>query len=234
MHLGSPYLKRLCFFPGLLLSSRFHQRKVESVRLIVTSSAKALPPHMDHLVHCPVSGGWTPQQNTSPEPLGKLASVATITNSIVLSSAPANKAINYGPLSWPPVAAAAINVKPLIACSQGEEADAIKINGSPSRTLPVRQQQALPSNDHHADCVCLATFIWPASAVGEGIPLSNYFYLITSICLYWLTSCRQISIKLQMPSETDFLSRCPPPRDTHTLPLLPCCLPPPLPLLFFL
>lgn len=158
---------------------------------------------MDPLVHCPVFACWTPFWNTSLELLKKpLASAVAITNSIVLSSAPANRVINYAlSLSSLQLAAGAINAKALIAFSQGVETDAMKTNGSPTRTLPVRQQQTVPSNSHHAASVCVATFIWASTAMGEGILLSDYFYLITSIYLYWFASCSQISIKLQMPEE---------------------------------
>lgn len=58
-----------------------------------------------------------------------------------------------------------------------------KNDGQPAPSLPA-VEQPVPTGSHHAAATCDAVFIWPAAAVGEGIPLGDYFYLVTSIYLY--------------------------------------------------
>lgn len=58
-----------------------------------------------------------------------------------------------------------------------------KNDGQPAPSPPA-VEQPVPTSSHHAAATRDAVFIWPAAAVGEGIPLGDYFYLITSIYLY--------------------------------------------------
>jgi hypothetical protein len=73
----------------------------------------------------------------APRGPGKLASVATITNSIVLSRAPANKVIHYGPL--PAAVGCAAISGPRAAPSRAEtRASAITCRGRPAAPRPPR------------------------------------------------------------------------------------------------
>ena len=75
----------------------------------------------------PLPSSRLPPRPRSPGP-GKLASVVTITNSIVLSRAPANKVIHYGPL--PAAVGCAAISGPLAAPSRAEtRASAVTCRG---------------------------------------------------------------------------------------------------------
>lgn len=87
-----------------------------------------------HLLGCPAPGCCRARAPRGP---GKLASVVTITNSIVLSRAPANKVIHYGPL--PAAVGCAAISGPRAAPSRAEtRASAITCRGRPAAPRPPR------------------------------------------------------------------------------------------------
>lgn len=87
------------------LPSRFHAARppfelasplqARSRRQLRPAPARRPRPGEHHLLRCPAPGCRRARAPRGPR---KLASVVTITNSIVLSGAPANKVIHYGPL----------------------------------------------------------------------------------------------------------------------------------------